>query len=173
MSKKNNIMKYGTAVWLIENSCLTFSQIANFCNIHELEVENIANCEPDIQMHGENPITIGKLSKDDIKKAEKDPNINLKISQQYLDTMNLLHKTKKNYTPVAVRKTKPDGILWLINKYPEVKDSDIIKLVGTTKATIKKIRDGSHSNIKNIVPQNPSTTGLCTKNELNSLDQKM
>jgi len=158
------LMPKATAVWLIENTALTFKQIADFCGMHELEVKGIADGEVAQGIIGTDPIMNGQLAREEITRCEKDSSAHLKISYSVAD--NLLHKKKAKYTPMARRQDKPDAIYWFLKNCPNVEDKNIIKLIGTTKTTIDAIRERSHWNMQNIRPRDPVLLGLCTQTEL-------
>ena len=154
------LMRKATAVWLVENTSLTFMQIANFCGLHELEVSGIADGEVASGIRGMDPITSNQLTSEEIKRCELDPNSKLEL----IINPATIGETKRRgprYTPLSKRQDKPAAIAWLVKFYPEIADSKIIKLVGTTKPTIKAVRERSHWNITNIVPTDPVLLGLC------------
>ena len=161
------LMRKATAVWLVENTSLTFMQIANFCGLHELEVSGIADGEVASGIRGMDPITSNQLTSEEIKRCELDPNSKLEL----IINPATIGETKRRgprYTPLSKRQDKPAAIAWLVKFYPEIADSQIIKLVGTTKPTIKAVRERSHWNITNIVPTDPVLLGLCKQVELDS-----
>ena len=166
------LMRKATAVWLVENTSLTFSQIANFCGLHELEVSGIADGEVASGIRGMDPITSNQLTEQEIKRCESDPNSKLEL----IINPATIGETKRRgprYTPLSKRQDKPAAIAWLVKFYPDLPDSQIIKLVGTTKPTIKAIRERSHWNITNIVPTDPVLLGLCKQVELDSAIKKI
>ncbi len=154
------IMAKATAVWLVDNTTLTFEQIAKFCGLHLLEVEGIANGDVAIGIMGIDPVSGNQLDRDEISKGEADPNYELSLK-----VLPSLAETKKRpgpkYTPIAKRQDKPTAILWLLKNHPELSDKQIIKLIGTTKTTINAIRNRTHWNISNIHPTDPVALGLC------------
>ena len=169
MSKKNNkpqfpLMPKATAVWLVENTGLTFKQIADFCGIHELEVKGIADGEVGTGIMGVDPINAGQLDKDVIDSCVANPKLalKLKLSDSYTSPV----KKGAKYTPIARRQDKPDAIYWLVKNFPTIKDSDIIKLVGTTKTTVAAIKDRSHWNMSNIRQRDPVLLGICSQIDL-------
>lgn len=164
-----HLMPKSTAVWLIDNSTLTFTQIADFCDMHELEVQNIADGESAIGIVAIDPIVAGKISMAELKACEKDPTSNLQLSMKYLQSLESLHNPKRKYVPIARRNDKPNGVSWLIKHCPNIKDSEIIRLIGTTKVTIAKIRNHTHWNSVNIRPQDPVLIGICTQVDLDNL----
>lgn len=160
------LMPKATAIWLVENTALTFEQIADFCGLHILEVEAIANNYG--SMRGFDPIASSQLTHEEIKRCEEDPNAKLKI-RKAVDIDQLISTNKSKYTPLARRKDKPSAILWLTKYYPELGDSQICKFLGTTKATVQSIRDKSYWNYLNLEPKSPVSLGFCTKTELEDL----
>ena len=161
------LMRKATAVWLVENTSLTFMQIANFCGLHELEVSGIADGEVASGIRGMDPITSNQLTLEEIKRCELDPNSKLELIVNPA-TIGETKRRGPRYTPLSKRQDKPAAIAWLVKFYPEIADSQIIKLVGTTKPTIKAVRERSHWNITNIVPTDPVLLGLCKQVELDS-----
>ena len=166
------LMPKATAVWLIENTGLTFDQIADFCRLHPLEVKGIADGDVAQGIKGLDPVTSGQLNRDEIEKGEADPKYRLNISQS--STGIPVGKTRKGprYTPVSRRQDRPDAIAWLLRYHPELSDAQIIKLVGTTKPTIQAIRDRTHWNSPQIKPVDPVTLGLCSQLDLDLAVQK-
>ena len=170
---KKHLMPKATAIWLLQETSITFKQIGDFCELHVLEVENIANGESAIGVKAENPIIAGKIDRESIKKAEQDPNYKLKLLDSYTKMINDLYKKQKTkYIPLAIRKNKPKAILWLIEKYPNIRDAEIVKLLGTTKKTIENIKNKTHKDSINLEAQNPVILSLCTQDELDELDKK-
>lgn len=165
------IMAKATAVWLVDNTSLTFEQIAKFCDMHLLEVEGIANDDVAVGILGIDPIAGNQLDKAEIKKGEADPNyaIQLKIPASVKDEKK---RIGNRYTPVAKRQDRPRAILWLIKNHPEIPDSHICKLIGTTKTTIDAIRNRTHWNISNIQPVDPVALGLCKQSSLDTALKK-
>ncbi|HWA90503.1 MAG TPA: cell cycle transcriptional regulator TrcR [Rhizomicrobium sp.] len=160
------LMPKATAVWLVDNTSLTFEQIADFCGLHPLEVKGIADEDVAKGIKGQDPVSAGQLTRDAIEAAEKDPKIRLKMAAPKHKMPAIKQKKAPRYTPVSKRQDKPDAVYWLLRNHPEFADADIIKLIGTTKATIQKIRDRSHWNATNIKAVDPVTLGLCTQLEL-------
>jgi hypothetical protein len=159
------LMPKATAVWLVENTALSFDQIAAFCKLHALEVKAIADGEAAQGIKGLDPILTGQLSREDIERAERDGSIRLKL----LDPKVRVPEAKRRgprYTPVSRRQDRPNAILWLVRNHPELKDAQIMRLVGTTKTTIAQIRDRTHWNSANLTPADPVTLGLCSQIEL-------
>jgi hypothetical protein len=166
------LMPKATAVWLVENTALTFRQIADFCNLHELEVKGIADGDVAAGIKGLDPVTGGQLTRDEIKKGEADPTYRLKLLESKVNIPIKKSTGGPRYTPVSRRGDRPDAILWLLRNHPELTDAAIIKLVGTTKSTIAAIRDRTHWNAANIKPVDPVSLGLCTQLELDFAVQK-
>jgi len=160
------LMPKATAVWLIDNTSLTFEQIADFCGIHPLEVKGIADEDVAKGIKGIDPIATGQLTHEQIEEAEKNPEMRLKMAPAKYKMPHIKAKKTPRYTPVSKRQDKPDAIYWLLRNHPELTDADIMKLIGTTKATIAKIRDRGHWNSQNIKAVDPVTLGLCTQIEL-------
>jgi uncharacterized protein len=159
------LMPKATAVWLVENTGLTFDQIAEFCGLHALEVQAIADGEVAAQMQGLDPVANGQITTEEIKRCEQDPAARLQLSEQAQPVPLVKHKGPR-YTPIAKRQDKPDAIAWLVKNHPELSDGQISKLVGTTKPTIAAVRDRTHWNSPNIKPRHPVALGLCTLPEL-------
>jgi hypothetical protein len=160
------LMPKATAVWLVDNTSLSFEQIADFCGLHPLEVKGIADEDVAKGIKGWDPVTSGQLTREQIAEAEKNPKLRLKMAAPKHKMPNVRLKRAPRYTPVSKRQDKPDAVYWLIRNHAEFSDSDIIKLVGTTKATIQKIRERSHWNATNIKAVDPVTLGLCSQLEL-------
>ncbi|HEX6843376.1 MAG TPA: cell cycle transcriptional regulator TrcR [Stellaceae bacterium] len=159
------LMPKATAVWLVENTSLSFDQIGDFCGLHSLEVQAIADGEVAVQMQGLDPIVNGQLTLEEIERCQKDPAARLKISAEAMPVPMVKHKGPR-YTPIAKRQDKPDAIAWLLKSHPELSDGQISKLIGTTKPTIQAVRDRTHWNSPNIKPRHPVALGLCTLQEL-------
>ncbi len=161
------LMPKATAVWLVENTALTFKQIADFCQLHELEVQAIADDEADRGMKGLNPVTSGQLTKEELDLGQANPDHKLKLAPPKV-VLPQTKKTKRGprYTPVSRRQDRPNAILWLVRNHPELKDAQIIRLVGTTKHTITQIRERTHWNAANLTPMDPVSLGLCSQLEL-------
>ena len=168
------LMPKATAVWLVENTALTFDQIGAFCGLHALEVQGIADGDVAIGIQGQDPIASGELTKDEITKAEADANYELKMAEAALQHIAMTNKKKKGarYTPIARRQDKPEAIAWITKNHPYIPDSKIVKLIGTTKKTIEAIRERTHWNINNIKPKDPVLLGLCQQTALNALVEK-
>jgi len=158
------LMPKATSVWLIENTALTFKQIADFTGITEIEVEALANEEIGKGLVGRDPIDYGEITKVELEKCEADPSASLKIAKRELPSAKVRSKGPR-YTPVSKRGDKPDAIAYIIKHNPEISDAQICKLVGTTKPTISSIRERSHPNTPNMRPRHPAELGLCTYTE--------
>ncbi len=165
------LMPRATAVWLVDNTALTFKQIAEFTGLHELEVQGIADGEVAQGIRGVDPIATGQLTREEIEKGEKDPNYRLKLAKPPVELPKTRRKGPK-YTPVSKRQDKPNAIAWLLKNHPELSDSQIIKLIGTTRNTIEAIRNRTHRNITEITPKDPVTLGLCKQTELDEAVRK-
>jgi hypothetical protein len=161
------LMPKATAVWLVENTALTFDQIGEFCGLHPLEVQAIADGEVAVQMQGLDPVANGQLTLDEIERCQKDPATRLKIAAEAVPVALVKHRGPR-YTPIAKRQDKPDAIAWLLKSHPELSDGQISKLIGTTKPTIQAVRDRTHWNATNIKPRHPVALGLCTLGELDA-----
>lgn len=162
------LMPKATAVWLLDNTTLTFKQIAEFCGLHILEVQAIADGDSAVGMIGFDPITSGQLTVDEIKRCENDDSSHLTLMPP-MTADSILGKKSSRYTPVARRQDRPDAIAWLLKFHPELPDSVICKLLGTTKNMIKSIKLKTHWNSANIKPKHPVSLGLCTQVELESV----
>ncbi|MBP1873195.1 hypothetical protein LPJGGPFB_00339 [Ensifer adhaerens] len=159
------LMPKATAVWLVDNTALSFEQIATFCKLHPLEVKAIADGESAQGIKGLDPIATGQLSRDEIARAEGNPNHKLKLSEPKVRVPDSKRKGPR-YTPVSKRQDRPNAILWLVRNHPELKDAQISRLVGTTKSTIEQIRERTHWNSTNLTPMDPVTLGLCSQIDL-------
>ena len=166
------LMPKATAVWLIENTGLTFDQIADFCHLHPLEVKGIADGDVAQGIKGLDPVASGQLSRDEIETGEKDQAYRLKMSQSSTGIPVAKGRKGPRYTPVSRRQDRPDAIAWLLRYHPELSDAQVIKLVGTTKPTIQAIRDRTHWNSSQIKPVDPVTLGLCSQLDLDLAVQK-
>jgi hypothetical protein len=159
------LMPKATAVWLVENTSLTFDQIAAFCVLHPLEVKAIADGDAAQGIKGADPMLSGQLVREEIEKAEADENYRMKISEAKVRVPEVKRRGPR-YTPVSKRQDRPNAILWLVRNHAELKDAQIMRLVGTTKPTIQAIRDRTHWNSATLTPTDPVTLGLCTQLEL-------
>ena len=161
------LMPKATAVWLLDNTALTFDQVAEFCKLHPLEVKAIADGDAAQGIKGLDPIQTGQLTREQISEAEADPEKKLEISAPKVAVPGTERGKKgPRYTPVSRRQDRPNAILWLVRNHPELKDAAIMRLVGTTKATIAAIRDRTHWNAATLAPMDPVTLGLCTQTDL-------
>ncbi|MBV6657566.1 MAG: DUF1013 domain-containing protein [Devosiaceae bacterium] len=166
------LMPKATAVWLVDNTALTFAQIAKFCSLHPLEVKAIADGEAAQGIKGLDPLQTGQLTREQITEAENNPEIALKVQPAKTQVATSTKKRGPRYTPVSRRHDRPNAILWLLRNHKELKDAQIMRLVGTTKNTIEAIRSGSHWNSANLTPMDPVTLGLCKQIELDLEVQK-
>jgi uncharacterized protein len=166
MADSAPLMPKATAVWLVDNTSLTFEQIADFCGLHPLEVKGIADEDVAKGIKGQDPVASGQLTREQIEAAEKDPKLRLKMAPPKYKIPPVKTKKAPRYTPVSKRQDKPDAVYWILRNHPEFTDADVIKLIGTTKATIQKIRERSHWNAQNIKAVDPVTLGLCSQLEL-------
>ncbi|MBB4154848.1 hypothetical protein GGQ80_002764 [Sphingomonas jinjuensis] len=158
-------MPHATASWLVDNTSLSFEQIADFCGLHILEVQAIADDTAATKLTGRDPVRAHELTQDEIDKGQADPDYRLKMTKG----PEQVRRTKgPRYTPVSKRQDKPDGIAWIIRNHPEISDGAISNLIGTTRTTIAAIRDRSHWNIANITPKDPVTLGLTSQRELDA-----
>jgi len=169
VSQPTPLMPHATASWLVDNTALTFEQIAEFCGLHILEVQAMADDLASSKYTGRDPVRAGELTMAEIEKGQADANYALKMQKAPVT----VSRTKgPRYTPVSKRQDKPDGIAWILRHHPEISDAQIGKLIGTTRNTIAAIRDRSHWNIGNIQPKDPVTLGLCSQRELDAIVAK-
>jgi hypothetical protein len=159
-------MPKATAVWLVDNTALSFDQVADFCKMHPLEVKAIADGDAAQGIKGLDPISTGQLSREEIEKAEADPAYQLKVADPKTRLPEAKRKKGPRYTPVSRRHDRPNAILWLVRNHPELKDAQIMRLVGTTKSTILSIRERTHWNAATLSPLDPVTLGLCAQIDL-------
>jgi hypothetical protein len=159
------LMPKATAVWLVDNTSLSFEQIAEFCRLHPLEVKAIADGESALTIKGLDPITTGQLTREEITKAEQDRNHRLQMAHSKV-RVPVAKRKGPRYTPVSRRQDRPNAILWLLRNHPELKDAQIMRLVGTTKPTIESIRERTHWNSNNLTPMDPVTLSLCSQIDL-------
>ena len=159
------LMPQATAVWLVENTGLTFDQISEFCGLHPLEVQAIADEEVAIGMQGLDPIVNGQLSKEEIVRCEADPEARLQIAKSDIPQPVARPKGPR-YTPLSKRQDKPDAIAWLLRHHPELTDAQIGRLIGTTKPTINAVRDRTHKNTPNMRPRSPIELGLASRKDM-------
>ncbi|MDI9848028.1 DUF1013 domain-containing protein [Rhodoblastus sp. 17X3] len=160
------LMPKATAVWLVENTSLTFDQIAEFCKLHPLEVKGIADGEVASGIRGHDPITSGQLTREEIERGEKRPAHQLKLAVTKVRLPEAKRHRGPRYTPLSRRQDRPNAILWLVRNHPELKDAQIMRLAGTTKTTIAAIRDRTHWNSAALSPMDPVTLGLCSQIDL-------
>jgi uncharacterized protein len=159
------LMPKATAVWLVDNTSLSFEQIAAFCSLHPLEVQGIADGDVAGGIMGVNPLQNGQLTREEIGAAEADPNYRMKLSEPKVRVAQAKRKGPR-YTPISRRNERPNAIKWLLRSHPELKDAQIMRLVGTTKATIESVREGTHWNTANLTMMDPVTLGLCSQIDL-------
>jgi len=162
------LMRKATAVWLVDNTSLTFLQIANFCGLHELEIQGIADGDVATGIIGQNPIFSSQLTREEIKRCESDSKSNLILNKNVASEIKASSKTSK-YTPIARRQDKPDGISYLLKYYPEISNAQIKKLIGTTDKMIDSIRDKTHWNMKEIKSRDVVLLGLCSQSQFNDI----
>jgi hypothetical protein len=165
-------MPKATAVWLVENTSLTFDQIADFCGLHALEVKGIADGDVAHGIRGADPIASGQLKREEIARGQENPAYRLKLSRSKVVLPEVKTKRAPKYTPVSRRHDRPNAILWLLRHHPELKDTQIMRLVGTTKSTIQSIRDRTHWNSASLQPQDPVALSLCSQIDLDAEVQK-
>jgi hypothetical protein len=160
-------MPKATAVWLVENTSLSFDQIADFCKLHPLEVKGIADGEVAAGIKGFDPVSNGQLTREELEKAQGDPDYRLKMAHSKVKLPEVKRSKKgPRYTPVSRRQDRPNAILWLLRNHPELKDAQIMRLVGTTKTTIQQVRERTHWNSSSLSPLDPVTLGLCSQIDL-------
>jgi hypothetical protein len=160
------LMPKATAVWLVENTSLTFDQIADFCKLHPLEIKGIADGEVAAGIKGHDPITSGQLTREEIAAAEKDEHWQLQLAVSKVRLPEPSRRRGAHYTPLSRRQDRPNAILWLVRNHPELKDAQIMRLVGTTKTTLQAIRNRTHWNSAALTPTDPVTLGLCSQMDL-------
>lgn len=169
MTQPTPLMPHATASWLVDNTALSFEQISEFCGLHILEVQAMADDLASSKYTGRDPVRSGELTLTEIEKGQADTNYSLVMQKAPVN----VNRTKgPRYTPVSKRQDKPDGIAWILRSHPEISDAQIGKLIGTTRNTISAIRDRSHWNIANIQPKDPVTLGLCSQRELDAIVAK-
>lgn len=160
------LMPKATAVWLVENTALTFEQIGEFCKIHVLEVKAIADGEAGVMVRGHNPVMSGQLTREEIAKAEQNPAHRLQLAKSKVHLPEKKKTKGARYTPLSRRHDRPNAILWLLRHHPELKDAQIIRLIGTTKSTVQAVRERTHWNSAQLVPMDPVTLSLCSQIDL-------
>jgi hypothetical protein len=166
------LMPKATAIWLVENTALTFKQIADFCGMHELEIKGIADGEVSMGIKGLNPMSTNQLTKEEIEVATNDPEHSLELIQNEITLQTERDPKQKKYTPLSKRQERPDAISWLLRNHPELKDSQIAKLVGSTKNMVVSIKTKANWNMSNIRPQDPVGLGLCKQIDLDDALEK-
>ena len=171
------LMPKATAVWLVENTKISFKQIADFCNLHELEVKGIADGDVAKGIKAYNPILAGQLTRDEIEKASTDVNKPLILNKKKLNISSSPKKKTQKYIPLSKRQDRPDAVVWLIKNFPQLGDNQIAKLIGSTKNTVSLIRNKNYWNISNLSPKDPVVSNLCSqidiKNAADKADQKI
>ena len=171
------LMPKATAVWLVENTKISFKQIADFCNLHELEVKGIADGDVAKGIKAYNPILAGQLTRDEIEKASTDVNKPLILNKKKLNISSNPKKKTQKYIPLSKRQDRPDAVIWLIKNFPQLSDNQIAKLIGSTKNTVSLIRNKNYWNISNLSPKDPVVSNLCSqidiKNAADKADQKI
>ena len=166
------LMPKATAVWLVDNTSLSFEQIADFCGLHPLEVKGIADGEVARDIRGADPIANGQLSREELDKAQSDPNHRMRAQKSRHAELLKPSKKAPRYTPVSRRQDRPDAIAWFVRNHPEITDAQIAKILGTTKATIESVRSRTHWNSANIKPVDPVSLGLVSQLELDAVVRK-
>ena len=170
-------MPKATAVWLVENTKISFKQIADFCNLHELEVKGIADGDVAKGIKAYNPILAGQLTRDEIEKASTDVNKPLILNKKKLNISSNPKKKTQKYIPLSKRQDRPDAVIWLIKNFPQLSDNQIAKLIGSTKNTVSLIRNKNYWNISNLSPKDPVVSNLCSqidiKNAADKADKKI
>ena len=170
------LMPKATAVWLVENTKISFKQIADFCNLHELEVKGIADGDVAKGIKAYNPILAGQLTRDEIEKASADVNKPLILNKKKLNISSNPKKKTQKYIPLSKRQDRPEAVVWLIKNFPHLSDNQIAKLIGSTKNTVSLIRNKNYWNISNLSPKDPVVSNLCSqidiKNAADKADQK-
>lgn len=160
------LMPKATAVWLVDNTSLTFDQIAEFCHLHPLEVKGIADGEVATGIKGMDPVVSEQLTREEIERAEADSSYRMKLRERTVRMPEQKRRKGPKYTPLSRRHDRPNAILWLLRNHPELKDAQIMRIVGTTKTTIAQVRDRTHWNMAQLAPMDPVTLGLCSQIEL-------
>lgn len=160
------LMPKATAVWLVDNTSLTFDQIAEFCHLHPLEVKGIADGEVATGIKGMDPVVSEQLTREEIERAEADSNYRMQLREPTVRMPEQKRRKGPRYTPLSRRHDRPNAILWLLRNHPELKDAQIMRIVGTTKTTIAQVRDRTHWNMPQLAPMDPVTLGLCSQIDL-------
>ena len=166
------LMPKATAVWLVENTKISFKQIAAFCNLHELEVKGIADGDVEKGIKAYNPILAAQLTREEIAASSKDSNRPLVLSKKNLDISISTRKKKPRYVPLSKRQDRPNAVLWLIKNYPELSDRQIGKLVGSTKNTVSLIKNNNYWNSSNLIPKDPVVSSLCSQIDIKNAVEK-
>jgi hypothetical protein len=166
MSQAAPLMPKATAVWLVENTSLSFEQIADFCKLHPLEVKGIADGEVAAGIKGLDPISTSQLTREELEKAQRNPDHRLKLAEPKVRVPEIKRGRGPRYTPVSKRQDRPNAILWLLRNHPELKDAAVMRLAGTTKHTIQQIRERTHWNSAQLQPMDPVSLGLCSQIDL-------
>ena len=162
------LMPKATAVWLVDNTSLTFEQIADFCGLHPLEVKGIADGEVGAGIRGLDPVASGQMERGEIERCQKDPNSRLKLARPAAADIKVAKRREPRYTPLSKRQDRPDAIAWLLRHHPELTDQQICKLLGTTKTTVNAVRDRTHWKSSEIRPRDPVLLGLCNQVDLDA-----
>jgi uncharacterized protein len=162
------LMPKATAVWLIDNTSLTFEQIAHFCGLHPLEVQGIADGEVGMSIRGLDPVAGGQVSREEIERCQKDTKARLEMARPMAADVKVPKRREARYTPLSKRQDRPDGIAWLLRHHPELTDPQICKLLGTTKTTVNAVRDRTHWKSSEIRPRDPVLLGLCSQLDLDA-----
>ena len=166
MSQNAPLMPKATAVWLVENTSLTFEQIADFCKLHPLEVKGIADGEVASGIKGLDPISTAQLTREELERAQANPDHRLRVAEPKVRVPEIKKARGPRYTPVSKRQDRPNAILWLLRNHPELKDAAVMRLAGTTKHTIQQIRERTHWNSAQLAPMDPVSLGLCSQVDL-------
>lgn len=172
MTTMRPLMPKATAVWLIDNTALTFDQIGDFVGLHPLEVKGIADGDVATGIKGMDPVASGQISREEIVKAEKNPQYRLHVAKPKMKLPEPRRRKGPKYTPISRRQDRPNAVAWLLRNHPELTDAQVCKLVGTTKPTIQSIRDRTHANMANLKPADPVTLGLCSQIDLDEAISK-
>jgi hypothetical protein len=162
------LMPKATAVWLVENTGLTFEQIADFCGLHPLEVQGIADGEVGAGIRGLDPVAGGQLTREEIQRGQKDPKVRLQLARPAAASIKPPRRREPRYTPLSKRQDRPDAIAWLLRHHPELSDQQICKLLGTTKTTVNAVRERTHWKSAEIRPRDPVLIGLCSQIDLDA-----
>jgi uncharacterized protein len=160
------LMPKATAVWLVDNTSLTFEQIADFCGLHPLEVKGIADGEVGAGIRGLDPVASGQVTREELERCQKDPGSRLRLAKPAAADVKVPKRREPRYTPLSKRQDRPDAIAWLLRHHPELSDQQICKLLGTTKNTVNAVRDRTHWKSQDIRPRDPVLLGLCSQTHL-------